>query len=151
MHATCTLLILTVKKANEGEKANSLIQTHSMTNNLILFFPSKINKLLFLLKKKNLFGTWYGSQSPGCIWICVLPFQVRELHRLYRRQRELMDEIKRRMLSDRNLHSDSTAFVPKISSEAVHGTSQNPSLPWVNPTASRLPVSSAENFWSTSS
>ncbi|KAG5536528.1 hypothetical protein RHGRI_024081 [Rhododendron griersonianum] len=77
--------------------------------------------------------------------------QVRELHQLYRRQRELMDEIKRRMLSDRNLHSDSIAFVPKISSEAVHGTSQNPSLPWVNPTASRLPVSSAENFWSTSS
>ncbi|KAF7134923.1 hypothetical protein RHSIM_Rhsim08G0149900 [Rhododendron simsii] len=77
--------------------------------------------------------------------------QVRELHRLYRRQRELMDEIKRRMLSDRNLQSDSTAFLPKISSEAVHGTSQNPSLPWVNPTASRLPASSAENFWSTSS
>lgn len=77
--------------------------------------------------------------------------QVRALHRLYRRQRELMDDVKRRILSPQNIQCQSTSFLPKISSEAAHGTRQIPSLPWVNPTASRLSVSSAENFQSTSS
>ncbi|XP_028084464.1 uncharacterized protein LOC114285612 isoform X1 [Camellia sinensis] len=80
--------------------------------------------------------------------------QVHELHRLYRRQQELMDEIKRRELSTHNNRlqtSHSSSFLFKISSEAAQRTWQTASLPWVNPAANRLPVLSSENFLSTSS
>lgn len=79
--------------------------------------------------------------------------QVRELHHLYRRQRELMDEIKRRELSKQNIQlqtSQSISFSPKVSSKSVQKSWQVSSSPWVNPAATRLSISSAENIQSIS-
>lgn len=77
--------------------------------------------------------------------------QVQELHRLYRRQRELMDEIKRRELSKRHFQlqtSLSHPFLSQIPSESTQKmTSHNaPSFPWVNSAYSRLSVINTENF-----
>ncbi|GFZ17053.1 hypothetical protein Acr_26g0003230 [Actinidia rufa] len=78
--------------------------------------------------------------------------QVHELHRLYRRQRELMDDIKRRELSKQNFQlqtSHSNSFLRKISSESAQTTCQIPSLPWLNRAGSKLSIT--ENLRSTSS
>lgn len=61
--------------------------------------------------------------------------QVNELHRLYKRQRELMDDIKMRELSRHNPEaktSQSNPFLSKKLSESAQKTCQIPSLPLVN-------------------
>ncbi|XP_052175838.1 uncharacterized protein LOC127790381 isoform X2 [Diospyros lotus] len=80
--------------------------------------------------------------------------QVRELHRLYRRQRELMDEFKMRELSKQKLQLQaphSNSFLPEISSKSAQCTWQTPGLPWVRLAACKLSTSSSENFQSVSS
>uniref|UniRef100_A0A5B7AV04 Uncharacterized protein n=1 Tax=Davidia involucrata TaxID=16924 RepID=A0A5B7AV04_DAVIN len=69
--------------------------------------------------------------------------QVHELHRLYRRQRELMDEISRRELLQT---SQTNPFLTQNSSEYPKSAWQVPSLPWVNPAGSRPSVLSSGNF-----
>ncbi|KAL6995131.1 hypothetical protein U1Q18_005267 [Sarracenia purpurea var. burkii] len=79
--------------------------------------------------------------------------QVHELHRLYRKQRELMDEI-RRELSVQTLQlqtSQPNSFLSKISLESAKRTWEIAGLPLVNPAANRPSISSAENFQSISS
>ncbi|KAK9278754.1 hypothetical protein L1049_028331 [Liquidambar formosana] len=69
--------------------------------------------------------------------------QVHELHRLYRRQRELMVEIRSKELYKHHIQletSQSNPFLTQIPSALV------PSLPWVGPACNRLSVSSAENI-----
>ncbi|KAA8540999.1 hypothetical protein F0562_024863 [Nyssa sinensis] len=74
--------------------------------------------------------------------------QVQALHRLYRRQRELMDEIRRRELykNQRQLQtSQSNPFLSQNSSEYPKSAWHVPSLPWVNPAGSRPSILGSEN------
>ncbi|XP_052179942.1 uncharacterized protein LOC127793185 isoform X2 [Diospyros lotus] len=73
--------------------------------------------------------------------------QVSELHRLHRRQRELMDEIRRAEIAKQNLQLQRS----QSNSLSDQRQWQTPGLPWVNLAASRPSFSTAENFQSTSS
>ncbi|XP_075661983.1 uncharacterized protein LOC142631649 isoform X1 [Castanea sativa] len=77
--------------------------------------------------------------------------QIHELHRLYSRQRALMDEMRRNELYKHELRletSKSNSVLSHVSSEYAQNTchaTHAPSLPWVNPACGGLSVSGAEN------
>ncbi|XP_059640079.1 uncharacterized protein LOC132282421 [Cornus florida] len=75
--------------------------------------------------------------------------QVQELHRLYRRQRKLMDQLAGREISEHQLHLQTFQSNPLMSQNSFEypdKTWQIPSMPWINPAGSRPSVSNAENL-----
>ncbi|KAF8408161.1 hypothetical protein HHK36_007303 [Tetracentron sinense] len=77
--------------------------------------------------------------------------QVLELHRLYRIQRDLMDEIKSKELHKHPLpveKSQSSSFSSQMPSEDAQKTWHIPSLPLTNSVCSRLSISGADNIQS---
>lgn len=75
--------------------------------------------------------------------------QVHELHRLYNRQRELMDEIRSKELHGHHMRvetSQSNLFLYQNSSEYSQKMLPVPSFPGVDPSCSRPSTSGARNF-----
>ncbi|KAL5746775.1 hypothetical protein ACOSQ2_024072 [Xanthoceras sorbifolium] len=74
--------------------------------------------------------------------------QIHELHRLYWRQRELMDEMKRNKLQNHHLNLDTLQSNPHLSQKSCDFSQKQChilSLPGVNPACNQLFVSTAEN------
>ncbi|XP_009338783.2 uncharacterized protein LOC103931092 [Pyrus x bretschneideri] len=83
----------------------------------------------------------------------ILRNQVQDLHRLYRRQRELMDEIRRNESEKHQQKMEAswlTTDLSRSSSVCVQKALHVPSLPLVNPACSQISVSVAESFQSPS-
>lgn len=74
--------------------------------------------------------------------------QIHDLHRLYSRQRALMDEMRRNELYKHELRletSKSNSVLSHVSTEYAQKTCHAPSLPWVNPACGGLCISGAKN------
>ncbi|KAK0587357.1 hypothetical protein LWI29_021530 [Acer saccharum] len=74
--------------------------------------------------------------------------QIHELHRLYWRQRELMDEMKRNKLQNHHLNLETLQSNPHLSQKSCDFAQKQChvlSLPRVNPACNQLFVSTAEN------
>ncbi|XP_058761598.1 uncharacterized protein LOC131634981 [Vicia villosa] len=69
--------------------------------------------------------------------------QIRELHRVYQKQRELMDEIKRRELHKQNVRLEASWSSSALSSKNTENIFRSPNLPWLT---SQSPVLFAENI-----
>ncbi|XP_021820659.1 uncharacterized protein LOC110762344 [Prunus avium] len=83
----------------------------------------------------------------------ILRDQIQDLHRLYGRQRELMDEIRRNELVKYQLKMEAsqlTTSLSQSSSVCVQNTFHMPSLPLVNPVCNQIFVSGAESIQSPS-
>ena len=59
-----------------------------------------------------------------------IALQIRELHRVYQKQRELMDEIKRSELHKQNVRLEASWSSSALSSKNVENKLCTPNLPW---------------------
>lgn len=74
--------------------------------------------------------------------------QIHELHRLYRRQKELMEEVKRTELCKYHLQLETSQSNPLLSQSSfnnVLNTWQSSTLPWANPSCGQSHVSESKS------
>lgn len=121
-----------------------MLQDCSLVLELFQEFPSLISIIcLSLVLMKSLTGGLALNRIP----FLLLKLQVFELHRLYRRQRDLMDKIKSTELSRNCLHVDSllssSPLVSQVTSEDA--SKQNlPCFPMANSSSARFSISGVE-------
>lgn len=131
------------------EQRDNLIQFNQ--NIIKSNYDSSLNyHSLFLAYSCLLFMTmWLSileySSNSFVLYVSELyiALQIRELHRVYQKQRELMDEIKRRELHKQNLRLEASCSSSALLSKNVGKIFCSPNLPW---STSQSPVLFAESI-----